>query len=603
LIPEGKIAEIRERADIVEIVGEYVTLTRAGANFKGVCPFHADSDPSFNVSPARQFYHCFGCAASGDVFSFIQRIEGLQFMEVAERLAAKYGIELPKVELSPAARTARERELDEKSRRFHILETATKYYEEQLRGDAGEPGRKVILERGVDMETAARFRLGFAPDLWQGLIDYMNTQRVSVRELVDVGLALPRKTGSGYYDRFRNRLVFPITDPSGHPIAFSARAMPGDDSGAKYINSPETKEYTKGKVLFGLHQARVAMSKAQSAVLVEGNFDVVAMSGAGFENVVAPLGTAFTEDHSALLRRRVEKVIVMFDGDRAGITAAARAFPLLAKAGIAAYTAPLPPGEDPDSLIRNKGKEAVQAILGSPRGLLDEIIRSSAQTSDGSVQDISRRVTRLAPFLDSVASPMERDIYRQKVASAFGVDPALIFRYLRTGGAEKPTEDPRARVVPPVPGFSEERELIGLLLDLPELCDKVVESGVISLIRTESLRKIADQLVYAHRSTSSAVAEMMNAADEDPAARWAAGRGMETLYRDEEIGLRALFEIRSRMIIQNIGRQVSEIDNQVRKAHVSGDEMMVFTLLKKRAELQKEMHEINEAFDKSPFRH
>ncbi|MCK9522958.1 MAG: DNA primase [Proteobacteria bacterium] len=600
MIPNDKIAEIRERADIVEIISEYVSLTRAGANFKSVCPFHADSDPSFNVNPARQFFHCFGCGVSGDVFSFLQRIEGLQFVEAARRLADRYSIELPVHQVSNAARTARERENEERARRLHILESATQFFENFLHAPNGAPGRDFLEKRHISLDAARRFRLGFAPDAWQGLIEHMAKQRISLKELIDVGLALPRKNASGGYDRFRNRLVFPILDPAGHPIAFSARAMPGDDSGAKYINSPETREYTKGKVLFGLHQARVALSKHREGIIVEGNFDVVAMSSAGFENVVAPLGTAFTADHAALLRRRVEKITVMFDGDRAGLTAAARSFLVLAKAGLAAYTAPLPPGEDPDSLLQTQGPEAVAALLKNPRGLLDEIIRSSAHASDGSAQDVARRVARLSAYLDALPTPMERDIYRQKIAASFQLDPSLVFRYLRTDTPPVPAPSAAKATEP---GTLEEREIIGLMLDVPELTPTIEETGVLVYFHTEALRKIANHLLYAKHSTSSEVANIMNQDDGTPEMRWFAQRALHRIYTNQDTGQQALRDVHARMQEQRMAQQVAEIDRQINRAKQQRDDMMVFSLLKKRAEIQKEMQEIRLAFDKTHFKH
>ncbi|MBN2715813.1 MAG: DNA primase [Deltaproteobacteria bacterium] len=601
MIPDEKIAEIRERANLVEIVGEYVSLKRAGTNFKGVCPFHADSDPSFNVNPSRQFFHCFGCSASGDIFSFVQRIEGIEFMEAARLLAGKYGIVLPERPMTSEAKTRQDREREEKARRLHVLETATVFFEESLWAPAGKVAREVLRQRGVSDVTAKAFRLGYAPDAWQGLLDHFHRHRISAREAEAVGLALPRKTGDGYYDRFRNRLVFTITDSQGHPIAFSARALPGEDTGAKYINSPETHEYSKGKVLFGLHQARVALSKQRHAILVEGNFDVVAMHEAGFQNVMAPLGTAFTEEQATVLRRRVDRVTVMFDGDRAGMAAAVRSFPILAKCGLAAYMSPLPSGQDPDSLLREKGAKVMEGILQRSSGLLDEIIRMTAAASDGSSQDISRRVTKLRPLINSVRDAMERDLYRQKVAAAFSVEPGIVFRYLRD---ERVSETPAARPsAMPVPGDSDERELIGLLLDLPELCDEAVKIGAVSQIRTPRLREMAEQLVYNSHHHSSGASALMAGAQTDVVADWLAKRGLETLYENAESGKEALYEIREMMEKRNLETQIVEIKKQIQLAHASGDDMMVLSLQRRRTEIEREMHGVGIAFDNSTVRH
>jgi DNA primase len=591
VIPDAKIAEIRERADIVEVVSDYVSLKRAGVNHKGVCPFHADSDPSFNVNPDRQFFHCFGCGASGDVITFLRRVEGLEFTDAVERLAQRYGVELPREEASPALRSAKERNREDSRRRREVLELAAAFFESRLDEPEAEPARRMLEERGVDRETARRFRLGYAPDGWQGLLDHLGARRVGPREASLVGLALERKSQDGFYDRFRHRLVFTISDPAGSPIGFSARAL-GDreEEGAKYVNSPETAEFSKGKVLFGLHQARVALSKTREAVLVEGNFDVVSLARVGIDNVVAPLGTALTEDHVTLLRRRVDRVVVMFDGDAAGRAAAARAFPLLARAGLAAYTAPLPAGEDPDSLARSGGAGALGALIEARQGLLDEIITDSAAAGDGTAQDAARRIARLGPFVDAVLDPMERDVYRQRIADAFRIDPRTVFRYLR-GGPASPSSAPVAGEAEGLPGRAEERELVGLLLDQPQLSGETEASGALSLMTTPALRRIADELVLRQRRKDSMISDMV--ADDgavDRTRAWLARRAMERLFVDPERASLALEEVRERLARHHLNQRIREIEQQISLAHSSRDSQRAFELQRKKAEIQKEIH-------------
>ena len=602
MVPDAKIAEIRERADIVEVIGEYVALKRAGVNYKGVCPFHADTDPSFNVNPVRQFFHCFGCSASGDVFGFLQRVDGLEFMEAVDRLAARYGVELPKPQASAAARSAEERAREAVRRRRFVLEEAAAFFEAKLATPGAAVAQKMLADRAIDGDTAARDRLGYAPDAWDGLLEHLREKRVSPREVEEVGLAIPRKTGSGYYDRFRNRLVFTVTDPSGHPIAFSARSLgDGEADGAKYINSPETAEYHKGRVLFGLNQARVAMSKAREAILVEGNFDVLSLARAGVENVVAPLGTALTEEHAALLRRRVERVVVLFDGDRAGRAAAARAFPMLARAGLAAYYAPLPDGEDPDSLVRKRGTEAVDELLAKRLGLLDEIIRASAEAADGTVQDAARRIGKLRDYLDAVLEPMERDMYRQRIAESFSVEPAFVFRYLRSPGAAAAAPAggaPRTQQPGDAPGHPEDRDLVGLLLDLPELCEEAESSGAIGLISDADLRRIAEELALKQRRKESLVAEMMSGPGQSPAVTWLARRGMQRLFVEEETGKQALQEIFRKMKKRRITAQITDLKQEIRRAHAAGDDQKVLGIQRQKTELEKEIRDTELAFDK-----
>ncbi len=598
MIPDEKIAEIRERADIAEVIGDYVTLKRTGSNLKGVCPFHADTDPSFSVNPARQFFHCFGCGASGDVFLFVQKIEGLEFIESAKRLAARYSIELPEKPMSARARTQAERNREATRRRHYLYEEATKFFEQNLRTPAGQAAVALLKSRDIDGETAKKYRLGYAADAWQGLIEYFNSKKVGPKELSDAGLALPRKS-SGFYDRFRNRLMFTIVDGSGQPIAFSGRVLPSDndDPGAKYINSPETPEYTKGKVLYGLHQARVPISKAKEVILVEGNFDVVSLARAGIENVVAPLGTALTEDQAGLLRRRVDAVSVMFDGDAAGRKAAARAFPVLAKAGLASYLVHIPVGEDPDSLVRKGGIAAVQEAIEKRRGLLDHIISAAAATHDGSVQDISRKIEGLRPYLDALRGPMERDLYKKKVAETFGVSPESVFKYLR-GGTRQVQTTSNTSSGGQVPGRIEERELVGVLLDCPNLLDTVLADGTISYVTTPPIRKLLDDIASRQIRKESSIGDLISRTENTGFGSWLASRAMVKLYEDDEKAKRALFDIQSKLSAASIKGRIDELENQIRLAASAGDDEKILMLSREKVNLQRKSKVGDEKMDR-----
>jgi DNA primase len=588
LIPDAKIAEIRERADIAEVVGDYVSLKRAGANMKGVCPFHADGDPSFNVNPARQFFHCFGCGASGDVFGFLQRIEGLDFLESARRLAARYSVELPERQMSPEARTKEQQAREATRRRRYILEEAAAFFESQLKVPAGEPAREMLKSRGIDGETAKKYRLGYAPDSWSSLIDFLETKRITARELEDVGLVLPRKSGQGFYDRFRHRMMFTITDASGQPIAFSGRTFSDDnaESGAKYVNSPETREYTKGKVLYGLHQARVPISKLSEVVIVEGNFDVVSLARVGIEHVVAPLGTALTMEQASLIRNRVERVTVMFDGDAAGRKAAARAFMILAGAGLAAYTAPLPDGEDPDSLVRSGGADAVNKLLDQRCGLLDQIIDDLAAKCDGSMQDIARRIEKIGPLVATLKTQIESDLYRQKIADAFSIEPRSVFRLLR-GGGPGALQSADNFEKSNLPGRVAERELVGLLLDMPHLWEKACASGAVALVETHSLKKLLVEFGEKQERKEASIAEMIAKTAGEQVGPWLAERAMNTIYLDVEKSEKALEEIRKKLADEPLKEQLKELNNQIRLADSQGNEMRVLELSREKATLRR----------------
>jgi DNA primase len=592
LIPDAKISEIRERIDIAQVIGEYVSLHKAGANVKGVCPFHADSDPSFNVNPARQFFHCFGCGASGDVFGFLMRIEGIDFNEAAIRLAGRAGVTLPERPKTKEAQSREERIQEEQKRRYYILDESARFFEESLFAEGGAAARDALLTRGIKEETRAKFRLGYAPDAWSALIDGLAKQHVSPNELESVGLALQRKSGTGYYDRFRHRLMFTITDPTGRPIGFSGRALSQEeaDKGAKYINSPETDEYKKGRVLYGLHQARVAMSKSREVVLVEGNFDVVSMHQAGIENVAAPLGTALTEDQALLLRRRVEKVVVMFDGDGAGRKAAARAFPTLAGASLASYAVPLPQGEDPDSLARKSGPEEIRKRLAGKVGLLDYIIQNAALASDGSIQDKARQVEKLKPFVDALSSPLELDLYRKKIADIFGIDPNAVYRVLggRVPGRSVPFSEPaqsKGSTSEKNPGRVAERELVGLVLDCPELIPRMIAENVMSYISDQAFKGVLEHMAHLHEKGELCAAAVLSFTDEGPMRDWLAERAMMCFYEKREKADFAFNEIVGQLAKKPISEKIKELDYKIRMASAAGDDMGVLELSRKKADL------------------
>ena len=589
MIPEAKISEIRERTNLVELVGEYVTLRRAGANFKGVCPFHADADPSFNVSEGRQFFHCFGCGASGDVFGFLMRIEGLDFTEAAIRLAGRAGVTLPAKESSPQSRTMEEQKRQARNRRHFILEEAAKFFEARLSAADGSAARSAIAARGISPETTTRYRLGYAPAEWSALIDYMaRVNQVSAKELAQVGLAIPKKTGTGFYDRFRNRLMFAVTDPGGQPIAFSGRALDEEEAkkGAKYINSPETEDYIKGKVLFGLHQARVPLSKTREAVLVEGNFDVVSLAEAGIENAVAPLGTALTAEQALLLRRRVEKVLVMFDGDSAGRKAARRAFPLLAKAGLASYVITLPQGDDPDSMVRKGGAESILERFSAKVGLLDQIISDAATECDGSLQDKARRIEDLKTYISALSSNMEMDLYRGKIADAFGVDRRSVARALGGTRLSEPPSPPK-NTGPAIPGTPEEREIVGLIIDMPEFGGRIYEAGLVEMVTSPSLRRVLERIAFLSERREFILSEAVAAAGDERTEVWLSGRAMHCFYEKKEKAEQAFAEIVDKLSKKNIKQQLRELDTKIRLASSEGDDMRVLELSRKRTDLQR----------------
>src|SRR6267378_5401511 len=345
---------IRAANDIVDVIGSYLPLKRAGTNFVALCPFHREKSPSFNVSPQRQIFHCFGCHKGGDVFKFVMEHESVDFVEALRRLADRAKIPLEH-EKSPVEQQSRH--LKEKLLQIH--EQIAQRWQSALANEAsGQIARDYLAKRGVSEDAVKLFRLGYAPDLWDDTVNWARSKAYEAGLVEKAGLILKRESAEGHYDRFRGRLMFPICDEQGRVIGFSGRILTGDEKAAKYVNSPETPIFLKSKVFFGLDKSKRALLDAEYAIVCEGQLDLIACFMAGVQNVVAPQGTALTADHTRILKRYVEEVVLCFDADDAGQNAAVRSLDSLLASGLAVRVAVVPSPHDPDSFIKASGAEA-----------------------------------------------------------------------------------------------------------------------------------------------------------------------------------------------------------------------------------------------------
>lgn len=417
-IPDDKIEEIRATADIVDVVGDYVRLKKSGSRYKGLCPFHDEKTPSFSVDPRQGLFYCFGCQKGGDLFSFVQEVEAVSFSEAARMLAERMGVVLPEQE-GPSERSS------EREAVYHALRFAARFFYHQLtQTDAGAPALEYLRDRGFTPRFIKRFGLGYAPDAWDRLLQAAQKAQVNAETLEKAGLVIARRSGDGHYDRYRRRLIFPLFSHVGKVLGFAGRVLPGaDDDQPKYINSPETVVYHKSEVLYGLHQAKRAMRKAEEAVLVEGYTDVMALHQAGVEHAVASSGTALTEEQIALLDRYADRLLLLYDADEAGGNAALRAIDLILARGLAPYVVPLPDGEDPDTFVQKEGAEAFRAYLKERRqdfitfryeqarraGLLD--------TPEGEARVMRAVVTSIARLDD----PLTRETYLRRASEVLGI--------------------------------------------------------------------------------------------------------------------------------------------------------------------------------------
>ncbi|HEX4757815.1 MAG TPA: DNA primase, partial [Terracidiphilus sp.] len=430
---------VKDHSDIVKVIESYIRLRKAGAqNYSGLCPFHKEKSPSFNVHAVRQFYHCFGCGLSGDVFTFVQKIENVGFPESVRIVAQKAGIPLPKREFSSPEEAAEARQ---RTKLLELHEAAAAWFEEQLRAPEGAVAREYLAGRGLTPEGIKTFRIGYSPDSFNALRDRLRnmaddeTLRASgLFSSKEMAAATDGKPQFGpLYDRFRKRVMFPISNESGRVIAFTARTLEtGDKAGPKYINSPETPLYSKGQVLFNLDKAKTSIRQHEFALLVEGQMDCISVFLRGIQNVIATSGTAFTEQQVALLRRHTSNVVVNFDPDAAGANAAEKSISLLTEEGFTIKIVTLDGGLDPDRYIRERGVEAYTGAIRGSRRQSDYLIERARQMFPGASADQKvKAMNYLLPHIRRMPEKLARDQFASDAAQKLGIDSAVLREELR----------------------------------------------------------------------------------------------------------------------------------------------------------------------------
>jgi DNA primase len=454
---DDRVERVRSATDIVEYIGSFVTLKRAGRSYKGLCPFHNERTPSFMVNPDRQMYHCFGCHRGGDVFSFAMEHDGTSFLEALRALGARAGIE---IETRSESREANDG-------LYAAAERAARFFVEVLAAPAGEAARRYARERGLTPATIERFRLGAAPNAWDEMSRALRTGGITDETLVTLGLAARSTKGHGVYDSFRNRLVIPIESLSGRVIGFGGRALPGGaDEGPKYLNTADSPIYHKGQVLYGLAAARGAIRRQDGAILTEGYMDTLSLVQAGIENVVAACGTAFTRAQAALLHRYTRRAYILGDSDPAGRRAAVRTAGLLLEHGFLVYIVELPSGSDPDSFVREYGAEALERRLreaptyvGYMKLLVDR------RAGELAVKD--RAVRRLLDDLSRISDPVLQELYLKELGRGFALsDRALASAVAGRRGRQPGPEGARPEEIVRGPAAMAQRALLRLgLLD------------------------------------------------------------------------------------------------------------------------------------------
>ncbi len=542
MIPEDVIAEILRRIDIVELIGGYLPLRAAGRTHKALCPFHTEKTPSFVVNPERQIFHCFGCNEGGDAITFLVKHERLSFMEAVRFLAERAGVSLPATRGGPGP--------SEAESRLPLLEihrVALQHFRENLAGAEGAPARAYLAERGLSQDVIERFELGYALPRWDALLRVLKTRRYPDKVLEAAGVCVPRQSGSGYYDRFRNRLMIPIWDVSGKVIAFGGRAL--ESTEVKYLNSPETALYRKGAHLYGLNLAARAIRERKAVIVVEGYFDAIMLHAHGFDNAVAALGTALTSDQARLLGRYAETVVLLFDPDAPGIGAARRNLEHLINVDLRWRVVLLSGGLDPDAFLRQHGAPEFQMALDRAQDLVEFFLDRRVSGFDlNDPVERARAVDGLIEIVGVIDSPLRREGYIQRIAQRAAVSDrtlleAVAQRRGRIGRQDGKVPSLPAPILPP----TAEEQLIFIGLHHAAYRERIATALTPEEIRDPILQRIFVEFVQQGNSgAQGAGGRPMSLQPPEVQRRlsslWAASREA-ALALPEEAGDQALAQI------------------------------------------------------------
>ena len=612
-IPEEKISEIKNAADIVDVVSESVLLKKAGKNYMGLCPFHSEKTPSFTVSPDKQIFHCFGCSTGGNVFSFLMKQEGFSFPEAARHLAKRYGVDIPHKPLSPEQK----KKISERESLLDINRRAGGFYHQALlNSTAGQKANSYLSKRGISQKTIVDFKLGYAHDGWDHLLKFFSNKRVSPTLLEKSGLVLPRKNKSGHYDRFRNRVIFPIFDVNTQVVGFGGRVL--DDALPKYLNSPETSIYNKSQSLYGIHRAKDKCRSAGTVFIVEGYLDLLALHQHGIENSVATLGTALTAYHVKLLTRYARRMVLVYDSDEAGVRSAQRCIETFWKEHVDfrredvysedkadTHILVLPAGHDPDSYIFEHGPEAFMAAASESPGiitfLMDCAVRKHGLTTEGKIRIISELQEPLAAINDQIALA----IYIQQLAERIGIAESAVLERIRAvaarpsratasaGQKNSPASGlPKREVAATnlrVPGQSGgnagirfERQIIAMMLQFPEILPEISRLSVLRYFENNDLESIGSVILKFNPSTAGQVSELISKMENEAQQTLIASLAIVDESWNKKGCLRLLgkyVDTRQKL------RSGSLLEEEIKAAEKSNDHALLLTLLNKKQKM------------------
>ena len=598
LVPREKIDDVRDRTNIVDVVKRHVELKRAGTgSWKGLCPFHSEKTPSFTVHEPRQFFHCFGCDEKGDAISFLVKIEQRPFMDVLTDLAAAAGVDLEVKPLTPAELKARKEAESERDRMLRALDLAAAFFEDQYLSPAGAAARAYVEGRGIGTAVREKFRVGYAPARWDGLSSHLASKKIPVSDLERLGLCAVNERGR--YDFFRDRVMLPVIDRQKRVVGFGSRLLDPDAKDRKYVNSPESPLFHKKEQLYGLHAALEAIRKSGSAVVVEGNFDVLALHEAGIEEAIAPMGTALTVEQVSALGRIAKTVTVVFDGDSAGQRAAQKAVPLFVDGEVDGRVARLPAGFDPDDFVRRSddGAATFRRMVDGARPMLDQFIQDSVEES--SIEGKLATLEKVAELLVRVRNQTKRELYAGQLAGVLGLTTLQVKRALQEAAtrahrgshpapsAEAPATPEAAVASAPVRLPPEELHVIVLLARYPELLRAPEAARAGELLLHPTVRQL-------YRTAAAMVAETgkldvpawLDAAPADQRKTVAAGL-MDGSLAEVADPTSLLRKLVTRLELLRLDAEIEMSARLSREAHARGDEAAQRALSIRGMELRK----------------
>ncbi|MBU2628941.1 MAG: DNA primase, partial [Proteobacteria bacterium] len=583
-IPEEKISEILNTSDIVDVISESVILKKSGRNFFGLCPFHSEKTPSFSVNANKQIFHCFGCSAGGNVLSYVMKYHGISFPEAAKMLAFKHNITIEAQIDSPA----KKKEYQIKESLFRLNKTVMGFFFDELKSSKqGETARKYLINRGISDDTIEQFKLGFSSDNWDVIVKVLKELKISRKVAVQSGLVLERKQKSGYYDRFRNRIMFPIFDINMQVAGFGGRVM--DDSMPKYMNSPETPVYNKSRILYGLHASKQHCRQEGLVYIVEGYFDFLSLYQHGIKNTVASLGTALTSDHVRILKGYAPKMILVFDSDAAGINAAKRSIKIFMKEGVDTRILVLPEGNDPDSYVVKHGQEAFNELALNAKTVMQFLLQVSIDTHGLSVEGRIRILEDMRQHLILIQDSALRSLYVKELAETLNIDEKAVLEKVRELYLNHPEKrsslmnDKKDEDV--LESDRREEQIISIMLNYPEIIDEIVNTDVLDYFYSEKLKRIGKKILRVDPKKEAFITTVMAKIEKNEDQELIASYAMNDFFLEEDIHQKALSLINR--IIRVRKKQENTLTSKIICAEKGCDSDLMELLKQKQAEIRQ----------------